>query len=202
MERTPTRESSPPHSQLFVSPRGDFFAFLLPKRSGFTLIHTGSQQKRVYTRTLFRSCDCSPGSLGFLCRHCLRWSSIRHHHAITSLDFHPTEPCVGYGDEKGKIRINYCLFASNTRDGKKDNSKHHNQKTSQPQNNRIDKFEWHTTPVSALHFSPDGYHLFSGGLEVRAFYFHNPMVLRMQLKLLSTFAAPPRQNRKYWSFGT
>lgn len=49
--------------------------------------------------------------------------------------------------------------------GKKDNSKHHNQKTSQPQNNRIDKFEWHTTPVSALHFSPDGYHLFSGGLE-------------------------------------
>jgi WD40 repeat protein len=89
----------------------------------------------------------------FVCNCC----SICHTEEITSFDFHPTEACVAYGDKSGVIRLNYCLPGDAP-------------KAPRPQAKsfRIDKYEWHTSPVSALKFAPDGHYLLSGAREVHA----------------------------------
>lgn len=97
------------------------------------------------------------------------FGSIKHSHQITSFGFHPTESCVAYGDTTGVVRVNYCLPKPSGSD-----DTHMMDATTKPQpkgaqweQSRIDKYEWHTSPVSALHFSLDGYYLISGAREVR-----------------------------------
>jgi NET1-associated nuclear protein 1 (U3 small nucleolar RNA-associated protein 17) len=89
------------------------------------------------------------------------FDSIHHPHKITSFDFHPTEPCVAYGDEAGVIRVNYCLPRVDPMDSDAKPQVQPNKQT------RIDRYDWHTSPISALQFSPDGFYLLSGGQEVR-----------------------------------
>ncbi|ELR17414.1 WD domain, G-beta repeat-containing protein [Acanthamoeba castellanii str. Neff] len=123
--------TSKPLAKLYVSPRGDFFAALQDNCCGFQLFNVNTKDMQ----------------------------SIHHPHKITSFDFHPTEPCVAYGDEAGVIRVNYCLPRVDPMDSDAKPQVQPNKQT------RIDRYDWHTSPISALQFSPDGFYLLSGGQE-------------------------------------
>jgi NET1-associated nuclear protein 1 (U3 small nucleolar RNA-associated protein 17) len=74
--------------------------------------------------------------------------------ALTCLACHPTEEYVATGDEKGNIRLWYCLH-ENTATPKANVEKRALTTT----------LHWHAHAVSALAFTPNGAYLLSGGEE-------------------------------------
>ncbi|KAI0308137.1 WD40 repeat-like protein [Multifurca ochricompacta] len=74
--------------------------------------------------------------------------------ALTCLTFHPTEEYFATGDEKGNIRLWYCLN-ENIAVPKADVEKRAPTTT----------LHWHAHAVSALTFTPNGAYLLSGGEE-------------------------------------
>lgn len=72
---------------------------------------------------------------------------------LTCLAMHPSEDYFATGDEKGNIRIWYCL-----------NSKVAGSKGVE-QRSQTTSLHWHAHAVSALAFTPNGAYLLSGGEE-------------------------------------
>lgn len=73
---------------------------------------------------------------------------------LTCLTFHPFEEYFATGDDKGVIRLWYCLndnLAVNVRDVEK--------------RTQTRPFHWHAHAVSSLKFTPNGAYLLSGGEE-------------------------------------
>ncbi len=83
---------------------------------------------------------------------------VNHISPITSVDFHPTEEFISYGDAVGKIFSHYCL---------KDRDK---ASASDRRDDIRTEVHWHAQAVHALVFSHDGNHMLTGGEEVRVVY--------------------------------
>ncbi len=74
--------------------------------------------------------------------------------ALTCLALHPTEEYFATGDEKGNIRLWYCL-----------NDAIVVKKTEVEKRAPTSTLHWHAHAVSALTFTPNGAYLLSGGEE-------------------------------------
>ncbi|PWN46911.1 WD40 repeat-like protein [Violaceomyces palustris] len=78
---------------------------------------------------------------------------------LSCFAFHPTQPTLATGDEKGKIRIWYCLddefIASQPKPDANQGERHA----------PTTLMHWHSHSVASLAFTPNGSHLLSGGEE-------------------------------------
>lgn len=74
--------------------------------------------------------------------------------ALTCLAFHPTEEYFATGDDKGNIRLWYCLHESIAAP-----------KADMEKRAPTSTLHWHAHAVSALTFTPNGAYLLSGGEE-------------------------------------
>ncbi|KAG8716994.1 hypothetical protein FRC09_014918 [Ceratobasidium sp. 395] len=87
--------------------------------------------------------------------------------AITCLAVHPTEPYFATGDERGVVRLWYCLndqaipLSTPTTDPSSSKSKPTDPSYTAP----TTTLHWHAHAVSALSFTPSGAQLLSGGEE-------------------------------------
>lgn len=73
---------------------------------------------------------------------------------LTCLAIHPTQECFATGDQKGQIRLWYCLDSSLVASGKTTDKRA-----------QTTMLHWHAHAVSSLSFSSNGAYLLSGGEE-------------------------------------
>ena len=92
------------------------------------------------------------------------WVTVQSFCQLTALAIHPTEPLVATGNSEGQIKFHYCLdpawWADRARLQQNTGEKH-----AMVPSQASTTLHWHAHPVGALHFTPNGASLLSGGKE-------------------------------------